>query len=299
MADIEALRTQKYSENLALLAQQMQPLLAQHAMEQDASGAKAFRMTSQIESTDVVERTESAKPAVNIDVNHDGRWVYPRTFDWGKVVDDINLLETNIAPQGQYARSAVAAMNRGEDDLFTSAFFGDAKTGETGSTTTSFTAGNQVAVTVGPGSATGLNIPKLRAAQKILLQNDIDIDNEEILIGVAPHQHDELLALTQIVSTDFNLAPGDRPVLEDGFVRRFLGMRFIISNRLPTDSNSYRRLPVWVKSGMGKGIWKPISGEVRKRSDLQGNPDYVEATKTTGYTRLEEAKCVEIKCAES
>lgn len=172
-------------------------------------------------------------------------------------------------------------------------------TGETGGTSTTFPAAQQVAVTVGPGSATGLNIPKLRNAQKILLEGDVDADNEEIHIGIAPFQHDELLALTQIVSTDFNLAPGDRPVLEDGFVRRFLGMNFHISNRLPTDTNSYRRLPVWVKSGMGRGVWQTIKGEVRKRSDLQGNPDYVEATMNTGYTRLEEAKCVEIKCSES
>ncbi len=293
MTDIQALRTQEYSTNLELLSQQMTPKLAVHCVTQNAAGSKAFRMMSQIDKTSAIRRTTSAKPAVNIEVNHDGRWVYPLMSDWGKVIDDIDLLQTNIAPQGAYVRSAVAALNRQSDDDFLTAFFGDAKTGETGSTTTSFPSSNQVLTSV--GSTTGMNIDKLRAVQKGLMDADVDLDMEQIYIGVAPKQHDDLLALTQVISTDFN----ERPVLVDGMVRRFLNMNFIITTRLPTDSSSYRRCPVWVPSGMGKGMWKPMSGVIRKRPDLQGEPDYAEASQMEGYTRLEEAKCFEIKCAES
>lgn len=294
MADIQVLRSQEYSTNLELLSQQMTAKLAPYTSVQPASGSKAFRMLSQIDSTEASLRSTRAKPAVNIDVDHDGRWVYPQMYDWGKVIDDIDLLQTNIAPQGAYVRSAVAALNRVEDDLFTTAFFGDAKTGETGSTTTSFDSNNVVAVDLG-GSAEGLTVQKMREAQKILLDNDVDIDMEQIYIGVSPKQHDDLLALTQVISTDFN----DRPVLVDGKVRRFLNMNLIISTRLPTDSNGYRRNPVWVPSGMGKGSWKEISGVIRKRPDLQGEPDYAEASMMCGFTRLEEAKCVEIKSSEA
>ncbi|MEE9540669.1 MAG: phage capsid protein, partial [Candidatus Thorarchaeota archaeon] len=128
----------------------------------------------------------------------------------------MDLLQTNIQPQGSYVRSAVAALNRTQDDLFTSAFFGTAKTGETGSTDTTFLAGNQISSSLGAGAATGLNIDKLREAQKILLDADVDLDMEQIYIAVAPKQHDDLLALTQVVSTDFN----ERPVLVDGMVRK-------------------------------------------------------------------------------
>lgn len=295
MPDIQALRSQEYSTNLELLSQQKTAKLATFCMEQSASGSKAFRMTSQIDKTNAVRRTTSAKPAINVDVTHDGRWVYPLMSDWGKVIDDIDLLQTNISPQGQYVQSAVAALNRTRDDDFISAFFGTAKTGETGSTSTSFDSNNVVAVTEGAGAATGLNVDKLRAAQKILLDNDVDLDMEPCYLAVSPQQHDDLLALTQVVSTDFNT----RPVLgEDGRLRSFLGMNIIISTRLTTDTNSYRRLPVWVKSGMGRGVWKEISGVIRDRPDLQGKPDYAEASLMDGYTRLEEAKCVEIKCSE-
>lgn len=296
MTDMNVLRTQEYSTNLELLSQQKTAKLAPYASMQSATGSKAFRMLSQLDNTNAVLRGTSAKPAMNIDITHDGRWVYPVMYDWGKVIDDIDLLQTNISPQGSYVQSAVAALNRTSDDLFTEAFFGDAKTGETGSTTTSFNSNNVVAVTEGAGSATGLNVEKLRAAQKILLDNDVDLDSEMIYIAVAPQQHDDLLALTQVVSTDFN----ERPVLgTDGYVRKFLGMNFIISTRLPTDTNGYRRNPVWVPSGMGCGMWKEISGVIRKRPDLQGEPDYAEASMMKGFTRLEEAKCVEIKSSEA
>ncbi|TXH10043.1 MAG: hypothetical protein E6R04_06325 [Spirochaetes bacterium] len=294
MTDIQALRTQDYSTNLELLSQQMTAKLAPYTAVQQASGNKAFRMLSQIDKTDAIARTTSAKPAINIDVNHDGRWVYPQMFDWGRVVDDIDLLQTNIQPQGAYVRSAVAALNRKQDDLFLSAFFGTAQTGETGSTSTVFATGNVVSQDIG-GTASGLNVEKLRAAQKILLDNDVDIDMEPIYIAVTPKQNDDLLALTQVISSDFN--DKDRPVLQDGRVRRFLNMNFVISTRLGTDG-TYRRLPVWVPSGMGKGSWKEIGGTVRKRPDLQGEPDYVEASMMVGFTRLDEDKCAEIKCAE-
>jgi hypothetical protein len=295
MSEIDFLRTQEYSTNLELLSQQKMAKFAENTMTVSASGAKAFRMMSQIDSTDAVSLNTRATPAMNVDVVHDGRWVYPKHYAWGRVVDDIDLLQTNISPQGSYAQSAIAALNRQADDDFLTAFFGTAQTGETGGTSTVFDTNNQVSVNEG-GTTSGINIDKLRNAQKILLDNEVDIDAEDITIGISPYQHDELLGLTQVVSTDFNT----RPVLgEDGRVRSFMGMNIVISTRLPADGSGYRRLPVWVKSGMGRGVWESINGVVRKRSDLQFNPDYVEAGMRCGFTRLEEAKCVEIKCNEA
>lgn len=284
MTDIQALRTQEYSTNLALLSQQMTPKLANYVVKQQATGAKAFRMLSQIDKTSASLRTTSAKPAMNIDINHDGRWVYPQVYDWGKVVDDIDLMQTNIQPQGAYVRSAVAALNRQDDDLFLAAFFGTAQSGETGATATSFTSGNSIAI------AFGTIVQRMREAQRILLANDVDLDMEPVYMAVSPKEHDLLLAETTVTSGDYN----NKLVLVEGKVKNFLGMNIVISNRLPLNGSGERRLPVWVPSGMGCGVWKEINGVIRKRPDLQGDPDYVEASMSKGYTRLEEAKCVEI-----
>lgn len=287
--DIQILRSQEYSTNLELLSQQKRPKVAPYVMEQSAQGSKAFRMMSQIDGTEAVEQTTSAKPAMNIDVPHDGRWVYPRMFAWGKVVDDIDLLQTSIAPQGAYTQTAIAAMNRKQDDLFLEAFFGDARTGETGSTTTSFDSNNQVAA-----ASSGLTLAKIREAVEGMEAYDVDLDMEPVYIAVTPKQKSDVLALTNATSGDFVMG---KP-LETNVMPGLYGVTFVLCNRLPVDGSGNRRLPVWVPSGMGKGLWKPISGVVRDRPDLQGKPDYVEASMMEGYTRLEEKKCFEIKCAE-
>lgn len=294
MAEIEALRVQQYSTNLTMLSQQKMPKLANYCMMQNAAGSKAFRMMSQIDKTDAVLLTTRATPAMNVDIVHDGRWVYPSAYAWGKVIDQLDLLETNISPQGTYVQSAVAAFNRQQDDNFLSAFFGTAKTGETGSTDTTFDSNNVVAVDTGGAAATGLNVDKLVEAREILELNDVDMDMETVYIGVYPKQLSDMLKLTPVTSADFN----NVKALVDGKVNNFMGFTFVTSNRLPTDGDSYRRLPVWVPSGMGCGVWKELSGTIRTRPDLQNNPAYAEVSMEKGYTRLEEAKCVEIKCSE-
>ncbi len=295
MTDISALRAQEFSTNLDLLLQQRGSKFRNHARTQSFAGSKGARLMSQISATEAQEVTQRAQPAVNLDVGHDGRWVYPTTFTWGTVVDDIDLLQTNIAPQGAYTMSALAALNRKLDDQFLNAFFGTSKTGETGGTSTSFTSANQLSASLGAGAATGLNLTKLESVVELALSYEIDLDAEQLVMGISPKQHTNLLQLTQVSSMDFNT----KPVLVDGKVRSFMGIEFIISNRLPTNGSGYRRCPVWVKSGMGFGIWQDINANMRKRPELQRNPDYIEANMMLGFTRVEENRCFEIPCSES
>jgi hypothetical protein len=293
---IDNLRTQTFSDSLEMLSQQRMSKFRSYCRTDTATpGQKSHRMLSQIEALNVSERTNRAETIDNSAVNYDGRWVYWKRYHFDTIVDDIDLKQTNITPEGMIVQSAVASMNRQVDEDFVSAFFGTSQTGETGGTSTVFDTNNVVAVTVGASAATGLNVAKLRESKKILLENEVDVDFEQIFVGISPKQHDDLLALTQVVSTDFN----DRPVLVDGVVRQFLGMNFIISNRLSQDGSSYRRNPVWAPSGMGCATWKEITGEIRELPNYKGKPDLIEAEMQLGFTRLEEAKCVEIKCSEA
>ena len=83
---------------------------------------------------------------------------------------------------------------------------------------------------------------------------------------------------------------------------KYLGINFIVSNRLPTGTNAdpqaVRKLPLWCKSGMGMGLWMPLNASVRNRPDLTGNAPYAEAMMEMGFTRIEEKKCVEIQVVE-
>jgi hypothetical protein len=295
-ADIDALRMQGYSTNLELLSQQMPSLFLPYCRQETAAkGTKAYRMLSQLAQTSASLVTTRAQDVDDTVQLYDGRWVHMKAYTVAHYLDDINLVQTSINPESQIMRGFIAALNRQVDNDFLTAFFGTAKTDETGGTSTSFTAANQVSVNEGVGTATGMNVAKLRAARKILAQNFVNLDYEQAYVAVTPKQYDDLLALTQVTSTDFN----SRPVLVDGKLKSFMGFNIIECNLLPTDGSSYRRCPVWVASGMGCAMWEPISGDIRRVPNKQRNPMLLEANMMLGLTRLEEAKCVEIKCSEA
>jgi hypothetical protein len=180
------------------------------------------------------------------------------------------------------------------DDLIIDSFFGTAKTGELGATSTSFAAANQVAVNHGSASNVGLTVAKLREAKKLLMASQVDLDSDPITAVVTAKQHDNLLAEAQVISMDFN----DKPVMVEGKITRFLGINIIHCERLDTDGSSYRRIPVFAKSGMYLGLWNDVTTDISQRKDLQGLPWQAYVYMTAGATRLEENKIIEIKCAE-
>jgi hypothetical protein len=198
-----------------------------------------------------------------------------------------------IDPTSSYAQNGAYALGRAMDDEIIAAFFGVSKTGENGSTNTSFGVGQDVAVATGSTGATGLNISKLREAKKILMENEVDVDTDPLFCIITAEQHDDLLNEAQAISLDYNT----RPVLVDGKMTAFMGFNFIHTERLPVDGSSYRRVPAFAKSGMHMGLFNDISTMISERAD-KGYSTQVYVKGTFGATRTEEGKVVEIKCAE-
>lgn len=286
---------QQYKNNVQLLLQQRGSKL-RGLVSSDTYVGKAGKVVEQIGATAARRRTTRHGDMPLMNTPHDARWVYPHDYDWADLIDKQDKMRMLIDPTSSYAQSAAFALGRSMDDEIIDAFFGTAKTGEDGDTSTAFDTSNQVvAVGTGAAAATGLNVTKLRGAKKILLANEWDPDMEPVFCGITAEQHDELLAEAQVVSTDFN----DRPVLVDGRVQRFLGINFVLIERLDTDGDGYRRCPVWVPSGMHLGIWGDIDGDISRRTDKSGRPWQVSADMTVGATRLDEKKVVEIKCSEA
>jgi hypothetical protein len=211
-----------------------------------------------------------------------------------QMIDSFDKLRLLTDPSSMYVQNATNAAKRKMDDVIITAFFAAAKTGKTGSSSTSFPSTQQVAVNQGASGNTGLTVAKLREARRILRANEVDLDMDPITCVVSSKQEDNLLAEAQVISLDFN----DRPVLVDGKLKSFLGMNFVPSERLAVDGSSYRRVPVFAKSGMHLGIWNDITTDISQRKDIRGLPFQAYVYMTIGATRLEEKKTVEIKCAE-
>jgi hypothetical protein len=284
---------QSYATNVALLSQQRESRLAK-AVTLGSYKGKAASPVEQLGPVVAQKRTGRLEPVEFGSSPTSRPWVYPTDYDYYEAVDSIDRLRMVTDPQSALVQNLVAALNRAKDDVIVQAFFATRNTGETGQTPVAFPSAQQVGVNTG-GTGSGLNVAKLRAAKKMLMAADVDLDTDELWCAITAAQHDNLLNEVQVVSTDFN----DRPVLVDGRITRFLGVNFIHSERLPLNGSSQRRVPVWAQSGMHLGVWNELATSIDPRPDLKGKPTQVGGQMTVGATRLEEAKVVELPCAEA
>lgn len=284
---------QQYATNIEMLLQQKDSRLRSLVTQGTYVGEQASPV-DQVDAIEMLDVVGRFAPIGRVDAVVDRRWVSPESFDLPQLIDTFDKLKLLTNPESTWVMNAVAAAKRKQDRLIINAFFGDAKTGKTGSTTTSFPSAQQIAVDEGSSSNVGLTVAKLRAAKKMLMAAEVDLETDPIYCGVTAEQHDNLLAEAQVISTDFN----ERPVLVDGKITRFLGFDFVHSELFQLDSSSYRRIPVWAKSGMHLGIWNDVVTDIDKRKDLTGHPWQAYVYMTMGATRLQEEKVVEIKCAE-
>jgi len=285
---------QQYATNIALLLQQKGSKLRDKVTVGSYIGKQASPV-DQVGAISAQPVTGRFEPINRVDASTDRRWVLPSDYDLAQLIDEFDMLRLLTDPKSTYVQNAMYAMGRQADDLIIDAFFADANTGETGATTTSFPAANQVAVNYGSSGNVGLTVAKLREAKRLLMSYEVDLDMDPICAIVTAQQHDDLLAEAQVISTDFN----DRPVLKEGRLTRFLGIDFVHCERLDNDTTPYRRVPVFAKSGMHLGIWNDVQTDVDQRKDLTSHPFQAYCKMTMGATRLEENKIIEIKCNEA
>lgn len=309
--NITTAQVTQFQTNVAMLLQQMDSRLAS-AVEVRQLYGKSAEILEQFGSVSPVRNASRHSDTPLISVPQDRRWAFPTDYDWADLIDTQDKLRLLIDPTGSYTRAGVAAMNRAKDDAIISGFFNSNMTGENGSSATgllsAYGGGSQlVAATVGSGNTnSGLNVAKLRAAKKILMAAEVDLDNEPIYMAISATQHDNLLNEIQIASKEYN----STAVLENGMVKRFMGFEFIHSERIPGAANfdvannpsvtGYTTgttwlIPFWAKSGVALGVWNDITASVDKRPDKR-NAMQVYLTATLGATRLEEKRCGIITC---
>jgi hypothetical protein len=283
---------QQYSTNINLLLQQKGSKL-RNAVTMGSHVGKQASPVDQIGSIEMQPVVSRFAPMGRVDAATDRRWVFPSDFDLPQLIDSFDKLRLITDPESSYVQNAVMAAGRQFDKLIINAFTGTAKTGETGSTSTIFTAANEVDVATG-GANSKLNVAKIKAVKELMMANEVDFDMEQVFIGITAADHASLLNEIQVISSDFN---GGMPVLQNGKVTSFLGFNFIHTELIETllAGTNEVTLPVWVKSGMYLGVWDEIANDVSQRKDLQGLPWQLYTTMTAGATRLEEDKVYAIE----
>jgi hypothetical protein len=282
---------QQYSANLQHLSQQKGSRLRGAVRTEAVRGKQAF--FDQIGSQSASVRTTRAADTLLNDTPHARRMVTLADYEVADLIDDQDKLRMIVDPTSSYAQAQAFAIGRSMDDVIITAATGDAKTGETGGTTTSLPAGQKVAVDLG-GSSEGLTIGKLRQAKYLLDNNDVDPSIPRVLV-CGPKQIQDLLGTTQVTSSDFATVKA----LATGEVDSFMGFKFLVSTRLAHNTGTdVRTCFAYAADGITLAVAKDLTVRIDERPD-KGYAVQVYACMSIGATRMEEEKVVEISCDES
>ncbi len=287
---------QAYSTNVEMLLQQRGgKLLA--TVSQGSYTGKGAKAVEQIGPVKPVKNLSRHADTALISTPADARWVFPNDYEWADLIDEQDKLRMLIDPQSAYVMNAVNAMRRAQDDEILQAFFAASATGENGTTSTAFPAGQIVGVNVG-GANSNMNVAKLRAAKRLFMAAGVDLEYEKLFTAITSADHDGLLNEIQVTNLDYN----NKPTLVEGKVTSFMGFNFIpveFSDASAYDaaasliSGGNRLVPAWSTGAMHLGMWNDITTRVSVRDDKR-YATQVYAKTTVGATRLQEKKVVQI-----
>ncbi len=221
--------------------------------------------------------------------------VHPRIFALPQMIDQADQLETALDLKSPQMRTMDAAMNRKKDLVIRDAWFGTRYSGETGATQNTFPASQVIAVDEAASAATGLTVPKFIKLNELAITNEIDLDTDPLTMIIGPKQYTSLFKEVEFTSKEYR----DTAVYENGRLTAFMGIRLKTSNLLQTDSNNYRMLPCYPKSGMHLAIWQDMTTDIRQRGDLDLLPWQLYGWFMVNATRTEDKRVFKVLCSEA
>jgi hypothetical protein len=289
--------TTQFSSLLQVKLQQRQSKLRGRVMEGNHIG----KMASPIEYVGPVQAKAPAgrfAPISRQDEDFTRRWVFPIDREVGpSMIDGFDKLKSATDPTSQYSEVHAAAVAREWDDRLIAAAFADSSTGvDAGglSTETFSTSLYQIASTFSSAAASGLTVAKMIEAKRIFRKSQVDVDSEALTWITNSQGEADLLNQVTVVSNEFN----DRPVLQDGKVTRFMGFDIVYSERLTSSSNVRQNIAL-CKSGLYLGIWLDNQTNISQRNDLSGMPYQIYTMMSSGATRLEPGRLLQVLCADT
>jgi hypothetical protein len=260
------------------------------------------------------------------DVPHDRRRTSLRDFDWGKPIDEKDLVRVATDPTNVYSMAGMAAHKRKLDDSIITGLTAPVYTGKEGETQVTFvgttaskvtvgavsnqagaivadsryavTAGSvegiDVNVSFGAGNS-GLTLAKLKVVKETMLgtlfaeQDGLPTINAFI----GRRQWNELLGITEIVNQDY----ATRNRLERLEVTEWGGFRFIVSERLSVASSTRACLFFMPKAGKLK-ISQEIQANMWRLPDRKNIP-YIYIKAGYGFTRMWGECLAKVNCYEA
>lgn len=294
---IDTADVQKYVAGITHLSQQKGSRLRRSVLFEPGEGE--YALFDRVGAVSAVKLNSRHADTPQINTPHDRRRVSYQPYVYADLIDWQDVDRVRKALEGPYMEAGVNAMGRAMDDELIDNALASAYTGKLGSTAVTFAndGGNTVAVNYvesGAPVASNLTIGKLRRARSLIEAGEAHEPGEPLYIWVTQSQIDALLRTTEVTSSDYNVVKA----LVQGEVNTFLGFEFIRSERLNTDTSTYRQVVAFAKGGMLLSVNREIEVQIERRAD-KNYTTQVYVRMHIGATRMEGAKVVEIKCSES
>jgi hypothetical protein len=264
------------------------------------------------------------------DVPHDRRRTSLRDWDWGKPIDEKDLVRVATDPTNAYMQAGMSAANRKMDDVIIAGLTAPAYTGKEGENTVNFVgttadkvtigavsnqaghivADSRYAVTAGlnegidvnvsfgaasSGTAQGLTLKKLKVVKETFM-GTLALDQRDVpMINafISRRQWDDLLNINEIVNNDFAM----KGRLERLEVVEWGGFRFQISERLTKTGNNRNCLFFMPKAGKLK-FSQDITANMWRLPDRKNIP-YIYIKMGFGMTRMWGECLARVSCVEA
>lgn len=304
-----------FTSNVQMVTQQLRNPLRDGVTIVPASGeaqdiADLIGKTEYVESEDYEQRNPQITPA------RTRRWlVRPIGIEIGQIITKEEKFDQAMDPTSKLVRNQVATVERGVFDrmlgvkrraeggykIAGGGIMGVVHEGKGPNSTVALPGANYIAVDYqDAGTPYGLSLSKLRAATEAMELEDFgmeDFGEGDDLYGlITPKQKTDLINLA--VATGANLNPFDVKNIEDGRPGKLMGINWRFSNRVPTDSNGYRLIPIWAKSNIVCGMWQDVEGSLWNNTERKNLP-YIFTDAYPAAGRVEDGGVRIIRCAEA
>lgn len=285
-ATINTAYISQFSDNLHMLLEQKGSKLRRVFPVEIATGEKHFfDRLGNFTANEVVSRLEVTDLQ---DPGHSRRMADVKRYHASTYLDDLDKLKMLIDPTSEYSIKLSNAHGKKYDITVIDAILGTAATGQDGSGSQAFDTANQQ---IAHGS-TGLTVAKFNQALRILQENEVDIDGDELVLLVGGKGVEDLLgdSSNQLTSFDFQ----NRKVLADGGPLMFRGVEIIHTERIAdeTAATTFRAL-LATKDVCKVAMAKDMEIKAAERPDLNFAMQ-ISTYMMYGAVRMEEGRVVDV-----
>lgn len=258
-------KVRAYAQNVHHLAQQADSTLM-GLFRDEARTAERIGF-DRLAAMEGVTPTSRFATTPNVEGEHSRRWVFPRPWRFGKLVDNLEKIQQIHDPRSEYAIAGAAAYNREHDRRLITAALGAAIEGE------------ETVVSVPlPASQTLLHATTGLTRQKIMtarakLDNATNADRTTFGPYVMIYNSEDINFLFDPVTTggiwissDFMAA---QALLDGKPLATFMGFMWKPSTLLPVTSGNIRTNIAYAKMGLGLGHNPGVNKQrMDERTDL-------------------------------